>query len=120
MPTGAIYEEAQHLLEKLRYTKAFFVFTKRPKPALDPAENLNLMKIGHEQRQSSPACQSIGSDLDAMDFRFCYPVIFAMFAHRVLYLLGVAILVITLVGFNKYYSMLSRFRGLFLFRNRSI
>ena len=120
MPTGAVYEEAQHLLEKLRYANAFSVFAKCSKPALYPAVNLNLMQIGHEQRQACPACQPIGCDLDAADFRFSSLVIFAMLAHRVLYLLGVAILVITLVGFNKYYSTLSRYRGLFLFGNRSI
>jgi hypothetical protein len=46
------------------------------------------------------------------------PIIFAMLAHRVFYLLGGVILVITVVGFNKHYSTLPNFRGLFLFRNR--
>jgi hypothetical protein len=48
------------------------------------------------------------------------PVIFAMLAHRVLYLLGEVILVITVVGFNKYYNTLPDFRGLFLFKYRSL
>ena len=40
----------------------------------------------------------------------------AMLAHRVLYLLGGVILVITVAGFNKYYNTLPDFRGLFCFK----
>jgi hypothetical protein len=48
------------------------------------------------------------------------PVTFAMFTHRVLYLLGVFILVVTLAGFNKYDNTLPDFKGLFSFGNRSL
>jgi hypothetical protein len=120
-PTAcAINKEAQHLLEKLRYAKTFSVFPNASEPALDPAENLDLVQICNEQSQASPAGQSIRSGLDAPYFQFSSAIFFAMFTHRVLHLLGVAILAITLASFSKYYSILSNFRGLFLFRNRSI
>jgi hypothetical protein len=47
------------------------------------------------------------------------PVVFAILAHRVLYLLGVFILVVNLAVFNKYYNTLPDFKGLFFLRNRS-
>jgi hypothetical protein len=46
------------------------------------------------------------------------PVVFAMLAHRVLYLLGVFELVVNLAVFNKHYNTLTNFKGLFSFRNR--
>jgi hypothetical protein len=41
-----------------------------------------------------------------------------MLAHRVLYLLGVFVLVDNLAVFNKHYNTLPNFRGLFSFGNR--
>jgi hypothetical protein len=41
-----------------------------------------------------------------------------MLAHRVLYLLGVWLLGITLVGIAKHYNTLPNFRGLFFWENR--
>lgn len=108
-PAGAINEEAQHLLEKFRYAKPFSAFPNGSEPTLDPAENLDLVQICNEQCQASPAGQSIGSDLDAPYFQFSFAFFFAMFAHRVLHLLGVAILAITLASFCKYYSTLPNF-----------
>ena len=40
---------------------------------------------------------------------FFLPVVFAMFAHRVLHLLGMLWLAVKLSVFNKYYSILSNF-----------
>jgi hypothetical protein len=45
-------------------------------------------------------------------------VVFAMLAHRVLYLLGVFTLVVNLAVFNKHYNTLSNFKGLFFYENR--
>ena len=71
------------------------------------------MQVGHKQSQACSAGQPIGGGFDASNFQFLLPVIFAMFAHRVLYLLGGVMLVIALVGFNKHYNILPNFGGLF-------
>jgi hypothetical protein len=47
------------------------------------------------------------------------PVVFAMLAHRVLYLLGVWLLVVNLAVFNRHYNTLPNFKGLFFFQYRS-
>jgi hypothetical protein len=117
---GAIYKEAQHLLEKLGYSQALPVFTDGAETAIKPIENLNAVQIRHKQSQTSSASQPVGSGFDSSNFQFILPVISAMFAHRVLYLLGGVILVVTLAGFNKYYNTLPDFRGLFLFKYRSL
>jgi hypothetical protein len=71
--------------------KALAVFTDGAEPAIKPIENLDAVQIGHEQGQARPAGQPVGSGFDASNFKFILPVIFAMLAHRVLYLLGVFI-----------------------------
>ena len=117
---GAIDKKAQHLLEKFCDRQAFTVLADRTEPAIKPIENLNAMQIGNEQGQACSAGQPIGSRFDALNFKFILPVVFAMFAHRVLYLLGVFILVDNLAVFNKYYNTLRQFKGLFFSQNRSI
>ena len=118
-PAGAIDKEAQHLLEKFRYANAFAVFTDGGEPAIEPAENLDAVQIGHEQGQARSAGQPVGGGFNASNFKFILLVISAMFAHRVLYPLGVVMLAITLVGIIKHYNTLPEFGGLFFFKNRS-
>ena len=117
---GAVNEKAQHLLEKFGYSQALAVFTDGAEPAIEPIENLNAVQIRHEQGQARPAGQSVGGGFDTSNFQFILSVIFAMLAHRVLYLLGGVILVVTLAGFNKYYNTLPDFKGLFFSENRSL
>jgi hypothetical protein len=77
------------------------------------------MQITHEQGEARPAGQPVGGGFDASNLKFSLPIIFAMVAHRVLYLLGVWLLINSLVRINKHYSTLSTFKGLFFFENRS-
>ena len=119
-PAGAIDKEAQYLLEKLCNGQAFAVFADGAEPAIEPAENLDVVQIGHEQGQARPAGQPVGGGFNTTNFEFLLPVIFAISVHRVLYLLGGVILVVTLAGFNKYYNILPDFKGLFLFKYRSL
>ena len=118
MSAGAVCHEAHYLFEKFEDIYPFFTFSYRTKESIKQRENPNLMKISDEQCQAGPAGQPIAGRLDGVNFRFLFPVIFAIFFHQVLHLLGVAILVITLVGFNKYYSTLPSDEGLFYFMNR--
>ena len=115
---GAVDKKAQHLLEKFCNRQAFAVLADRTEPAIEPIENLDAVQIGHEQGQACSAGQPIGSGFDASNFEFILPVVFAMLAHRVLYLLGVFILVDNLAVFNKYYNTLPNFKGLFFYENR--
>jgi hypothetical protein len=117
-PTGAIDEKAEYLLEKFMYCETLSAFTDGTEPAIEPFENLNVVQIGHEQGQTRPAGQAIRGGLDTSNFEFILSEIFAMSVHRVLYLLGVFMFAITLVGINKHYNMLSNFRGLFFYGNR--
>ena len=116
---GAVDEKAQHLLEKFRNGQALAVFTNGAEPALEPIENFDAVQICHEQGQAGSAGQPVGSGFDASNFEFILPVVFAILAHRVLYLLGVFILVVNLAVFNKYYNTLPDFKGLFFLRDRS-
>jgi hypothetical protein len=116
---GAVDKKTQHLLEKLCNRQTFAALADGTKPAIEPIENLNAVQIGHDQGQASSAGQAVGSGFDTSNFQFILPVIFAMLAHRVLYLLGVWLLAITLVGITKHYNTLSNFKGLFFFGNRS-
>ena len=78
-------------------------FSDGAEPAIQPIKNLDAVQIGHEQGQARPSGQPVGGGLDAPNLKFSLPVFFAMVAHRVLYLLGVWLLAITLVGtiYNK-------------------
>ena len=71
---GAIYKEAQHLLEKLGYSQALPVFTDGAEPAIKPIENLNAVQIRHEQSQTSSASQPVGSGFDTSNFQFIFSV----------------------------------------------
>ena len=116
---GTVDEKAQHLLEQFRNGKALAVFADGAEPSVKPTEDLNPVQIGHEQGQAGSAGQPVGSGFDASNFEFILSVVFAILAHRVLYLLGVFILVVNLAVFNKYYNTLPDFKGLFFLRNRS-
>ena len=83
-----------------------------------PIENFNAVQVGDEQSHARSASQPVGGGLDTSNFEFILPVVFAMLVHRVLYLLGVSMLAITLVGFIKHYNTLSNFKGLFSFEKR--
>jgi len=107
--TGAIDKKAEHLFEKLCDCKAFSVLSDGAEPPIQPAKNLDAVHIGHEQGQARPSGQAVGSDFDTSDFEFILLAVFAMFAHRVLHLLGVCNLVVSLGAFNKYYSTLTNF-----------
>ena len=106
-PAGPINEKAKRLFEKFCNGKAFSGFADRTEPSIKPTENLNVIKIRNEQRQACPSGQPVGSSFHAPNFQFILAVIFAMFVHRVLHLLGVCKLVDNLVIFDKHYSMLS-------------
>jgi hypothetical protein len=80
-----------------------------------PTEDLNAVQIGHEQAR--PSCQVVTSGVDTSNFEFILPVVFAMLVHSVLYLSGVFMFVLNLAVFNKYYNMLSNFKGLFFYGN---
>ncbi len=84
-----------------------------------PAENLDAVHISCEQGQACFSGQPVGGGFDTTDFEFIFPVVFVMLAHRVLYLLGVRMLAVTLVYIIKDYKILSNFKGLFLYENRS-
>ena len=115
MPAGTINHEAKNLLDKLEDINTLFTFSHRTEKSVYYRKNLNLMQIGDKQRQAGSSGQTLAGGLDCADFQFLFSVISDIFTHKVLHLVGLAILVITLVGFNKYYSMLSSDRGLFLF-----
>jgi hypothetical protein len=117
--TGAIDEKAQHLLEKLYIGQAFAVFTNGTEPAIEPVEHFNAVQIRHEQGQTRTAGQPVSGGFDTSNFKFILPVIFALSARRVLYILGVWFLVSPLARINKCYITLSNFKGLFFFNNRS-
>ena len=78
---GAVNKEAQCLLEQFRYGQPFAVFADGAKPAIEPAEDLNTVQVGHKQCQARSAGQPIGGGFDASNFQFLLPVIFAMFAN---------------------------------------
>ena len=119
MPTGAVNHKTQDLFEELENFNALFTFPDRTEKSLNHWKNLNLMQIRDKQCQTGPSGQSFVCDLDFADFQFLFPVFFVIVAHKVSYLVGMAILVITLVGFNKYYSTLHQDWGLLFFNNRS-
>ena len=107
LPSAAtIDKKAQHLFEKFCNCEAFSVFSDGAKPAIQPVENLDIVHIGHEQTQPSPSSQPVGCSFNTSDFGFILPVVFAMLAHRVLFLLGVSFLVVKLSVFNKHYNTL--------------
>ena len=112
-------KKAQHLLEKFCDSQAFTILADRTEPAIKPIENLDAVQIRNEQGQACSAGQPIGSRFDATNFKFILPVVFAMLAQRVLYLLGVFILVVNLAVFNNHYNTLSNVKGLLFFvKNR--
>jgi len=120
MPTGAIDEKAQHLLEKLRNGQTLTALADGTKPAIEPIEYPDAVQVRHEQGQACSAGQPVGSGFDTSNVEFILPAVSAMFVHRVLYLSGVLILVVNLAVFNKYYNTLPNIRGLFSFQNRSV
>jgi hypothetical protein len=79
-----------------------------------------LLGVNCVDSQARSGGQPVGGSFDTSNFKFLLPMIFAMFAHGVLYLSGVLILVVILPGFNKHYNTLSNFKGLFLCKNRSV
>jgi hypothetical protein len=119
MPTGTISHKTQNLLEEFKNRDAFFTFSDRTEKPVKQWKNLNLVQIRNEQGQTRSASQTLAGGLNGADFQFLFTVIFAISVHRVLYLMGLAMLVNTVVGFNKHYSMLPSVRGLFYFLNRS-
>ena len=78
--------------------------------------DLDAVHIDHEQGQDRPSGQPARGGFDTSDFEFILPAVFSMFAHRVLYLLGVFMFVVNLEVFNKHYRTLTNFRGLFSFK----
>ena len=115
-PAGAIDKEAQHLLEKFGNGQALAILADGSEPTVKPTKNMDAVHVSHEQGEASSSGQPVGSGFDTSNFEFILPVIFAMLAHRVLYLLGVFILVVNLAVFNKYYNTLSNYRGLFFLK----
>jgi len=120
MPTGTVNHEAQNLFDNFKDLNALFVFSNRTEKPVNQRKNLNLMQIRDKQCQAGPSGQPVVGDLDVANFQFLFSIFFVILAHKVLYLVGLAILVNTFVGFNKHYSMLWQDWGLFLFNNRSI
>jgi hypothetical protein len=118
VPAGAVCHETKDLFENLEDRYAFLTLPYRAKVSVKQRENLNLMQIGHEQCQPRSTGQTFVGGFDGINFLFLFTVISAIFFHQVLHLLGAAMLAITVVGFNKYYSILPSDEGLFYFKNR--
>jgi hypothetical protein len=119
VPTGAVDHEAQHLLEKFEYRYCLFVFADRSEKPLNYRLNSDAVKIGNEKAQTSSAREPFAGRFDTIYFQFLFTVNSAILVHRVPHLFGIALLIITVVGFSKHYSILSIGVGLFLFVNRS-
>jgi hypothetical protein len=120
VPAGTIEHKAQDLFKKLENIGALPVLTDRSEESVQPIKNFNMIQIRDEQAQPGPTGQSVGGGFNSADFQFLFSVVFVNFIHRVLHLLGLAILVIALVGFNKDYSILPLKWGTFFCKNRSI
>jgi hypothetical protein len=108
MAAGTIDHKAQDLFEKLENRNTFFVLADRAEKPVYQRKNLNLMQIGQKKRQSGSTGESVTGDFDAANFQFIFSVIFVILIHRVLHLVGLAMLANTVMGFNKHYSTLSK------------
>jgi hypothetical protein len=119
MTTGAIEKETQDLLEHLADWQSLAAFSDAAEPPVQLLENQDLVEVGHKQCQPCSSGKPIRSDLNSLNFVFPSHDLFDTLSHKVLHLLGAMLLVITLVGFFKHYSMLPLDVGLFSFRDRS-
>jgi hypothetical protein len=97
VPAGTVDHEAQKLLEKFKYLGAFFVFAHGTEESFQKCKYFNAMQIGDKQAQPGSAGQSVGSRFDSADFYFIFPVIFAIFRHKLLHLMGVLWLLLLLL-----------------------
>jgi len=118
VPAGAVGHEAKDLFEKLKGRNALFAFPYRTEISVKQREYPDVMQIGYKKAQTSSAGQTLVGGFDGANFQFLFTVISAILFHQVLHLLGTAILVNALVGFNKYYSILPSDEGLFFVKNR--
>src|SRR6056297_1722802 len=94
MPAGAVCHEAENLLKKFEYIRAFSAFAHRPEEPIQKAKNFNLMQICDKETQPGSSGQPVGSCLHGADFGFIFSVGFAILFHKVLHLLGVLLLLL--------------------------
>jgi hypothetical protein len=88
MTTGTVGHKAQNLFEKLEDIESFTAFSDGTKKSFQQWKNPNTMHIGNKQGQTGPACQAFAGFFYCADFQFLFSVIFAIFAHRALHLVG--------------------------------
>jgi hypothetical protein len=81
-------------------------------------ENTDAVHIGDKQGKTGPAGQSLAGLFDAADLQFLWAIISAIFAHKVLHLLGLSIGLTLLFAFKNYTKYLPLDVGLLLFKNR--
>jgi hypothetical protein len=65
--TGAVEEEAEHLLEKLIDGRAIGVLAHGAEKAVDVGENTNATNVASKEVEPGPACQAVVRDLDFVD-----------------------------------------------------
>jgi hypothetical protein len=66
------------------------------------------VQVGDKQSQAGSTGQAVICGFDRADLQFSFPIIFVMFVHKVLYLVGLLLLIIFWGKFNKHYSMLQQ------------
>jgi hypothetical protein len=108
MPAGTIEHETQHLLHQFSDFKPLFVFSDGAEKSVQYRKNLNLVQVGDKQSQAGSTGQAVICGFDRADLQFSFPIIFVMFVHKVLYLVGLLLLIIFWGKFNKHYSMLQQ------------
>jgi hypothetical protein len=69
--TGAVEEEAEHLLEKLIDGRALGVFAHGTEKTVDVGEKVNATKVASKEVEPGPTCQTVVRDLDIVD-EFCF------------------------------------------------
>ena len=67
MPTGAIHEETEELVEEGGHRKPFRALAHRAEQAIEVGEDLQVTHVAAEQSQAASARQRVGRDLNTIE-----------------------------------------------------
>jgi hypothetical protein len=119
MPTGTVDHKAEKLFEKFANINPLTTLADGTEKPIYQWEKLDAVQIGDKQRQTGPARQTVVGGFDGVNLQFLFSVTSAIFAHRVLHLLGITCWLTFLVAFKSYTNKLPLGEGLFYCMYRS-
>jgi len=120
MPTGAVQEEAEELVEEDGHRKPFRTLAHRAEQAIEVGEKLQVTHVTAEQSQAASARQRVGCDLNTIEQRCSSIARGERFGHDLLAPFGLRA-ALTATGYNFLCtSNLTQRVPFFYLKNRSV